>query len=231
MEDRDEQGSRIVFDRLADWNLDDFLEQLHAVRELGSIADIVRRVPGLDDLLREEGLEEDDVEAMLESAEAILEAMSPEERRRPELLAPDAGQDGAERRARVAWASGATVDDVEMLIAQWVQFLSARDHLRQIIEGQEAPQDAMQALWRELSPRRREATMAVPEAETFSFEERVDDVLRKIALTGLASLTSEERKFLDEASRKYRERRDGRDEEDEDDADGPAPDLGLDSLP
>lgn len=214
----------IVFDRLADWNLDDFLAQLHAVRELGSIADIVRRVPGLDELLREEEIEEDDIEAMLESAETILVAMAPEERQRPELLA---GPDGADRRSRVAWASGASVDDVETLVAQ---FLSARDHLRQIIEGSEAPTDAMEALRRELSPRRREATMAIPEAETFSFEERVDDVLRKIALTGLASLTAEEKALLDEASKFYRRRRDAQDGDDEEE-DGPAPDLGLDSLP
>lgn len=215
-----------MFDRLADWNLDDFLEQLHAVREMGSISDIVRRVPGLEELLREEDIDEDDIEAMLESAETILVAMAPEERRRPELLA---GPEGAERRSRVAWASGASVDDVETLVSQ---FLSARDHLRQIIEGSEAPLDAMEALRRELSPRRREASMAIPEAETFSFEERVDDVLRKIAQTGLASLTAEERSLLDEASRYYRRRRDGQDGGDEDeDEDGAAPDLGLDSLP
>jgi hypothetical protein len=213
-----------VFDRPDDWNLDDFLGQLHAVRELGSIADIVRRVPGLDELLREEDLEEEDVEAMLESAETILEAMTAEERRQPELLT---GDGGAARRTRVAEASGQSEDDVDTLVAQ---FLSAREHLRKIIEGQEAPQDAMEALWRELSPWRREGTMAIPEAETFSFEERVDDVLRKIAQNGLASLSSEERKFLDEASKRYRERRDGQDEDD-DDQDGPAPDLGLDSLP
>lgn len=214
-----------MFDRLADWNLDDFLAQLHAVRELGSIGDIVRRVPGLDDLLREEDIDEDDIEAMLESAETILVAMAPEERRQPELLS---GPDGAERRSRVAWASGASVDDVETLVSQ---FLSARDHLRQIIEGSEAPTDAMEALRRELSPRRREATMAIPEAETFSFEERVDDVLRKIALTGLASLTAEEKSLLDEASKFYRQRRDAQDGDDEDE-DGPSgPDLGLDSLP
>jgi hypothetical protein len=215
-----------VFDRLADWNLDDFLAQLHAVRELGSIAEIVRRVPGLTELLEAESIEEGDIEEMLESAETILVAMSPEERQHPELLS---GRGGAERRARVAFASGATVDDVETLVAQ---FLSARDHLRQIIEGSEAPRDAVEALWRELSPRRREGTMAladIPEAETFSFEERVDDVLRKIARTGLASLTAEEKTLLDEASRYYRGRREQ--DEDEDEVEGTAPDLGLDSLP
>lgn len=73
--------------------------------------------------------------------------------------------------------------------------------------------------------------MAIPEAETFSFEERVDDVLRKIALTGLASLTAEEKSLLDEASKFYRQRRDAQDGDDEDE-DGPSgPDLGLDSLP
>jgi hypothetical protein len=215
-----------VFDRLADWNLDDFLAQLHAVRALGSIAELVRRVPGLAELLRSEELEEGDVEEMLASAETILDAMSADERRRPELLT---GAAGAERRARVAWASGATIDDVETLVAQ---FLSARDHLRHIIEGTETSQDAMAALWRELSPRRREGTMAladIPEAETFSFEERVDDVLRKISRSGLASLTAEEKTLLDEASRFYKKRKDAAEEEDEDD--GPAPDLGLDSLP
>jgi hypothetical protein len=208
-----------VFDRQADWNLDDFLAQLHAVRELGSITELVRRVPGLDQLLEQESLDEDDIDAMLESAEAILEAMSIEQRRRPELLTEDDVR-------RVAFQSGSTVDDVEMLVAQ---FLSAKKHLRQIIDGSEAPQDAMEALWRELSPRRREGTMAIPEAETFSFEERVDDVLRKIARSGLASLSAEEKNLLAEASKFYRERRDAQGEDE--DEDGPAPDLGLDSLP
>lgn len=72
--------------------------------------------------------------------------------------------------------------------------------------------------------------MAIPEAETFSFEERVDDVLRKIALTGLTSLTAEEKHLLDRASKFYRKRRDGGGGDDEDD-EGQGPDLGLDPLP
>lgn len=204
-----------------DWNFDDLLEQIQQVKRMGSLAEVLGRIPGLSEVLSEE-----DIAETLESAETILGAMAPEERRRPELLV---GQPGADRRQRVAFQSGVSVDDVETLVTQ---FLAARSRLRDLAEGRPLPPSWIDSLMPrddglprgddEESEERDEEEQPVAEEpedeasddddeeEEEDLDEQVDEVLRKLARVGkgMAGLTKDERALLEQASKVYKQRRD-----------------------
>lgn len=198
-----------------DWNFDDLLEQIQQVKRMGSLAEVLGRIPGLSEVLSEE-----DIAETLESAETILGAMAPEERRRPELLV---GQPGADRRQRVAFQSGVSVDDVETLVTQ---FLAARSRLRDLAEGRPLPPSWIDSLMPrdstlgdggEESDEEEQPVAEEPDDEASDDEDeeeedlddQVDEVLRKLARVGkgMAGLTKDERALLEQASKVYRQRR------------------------
>lgn len=97
----------------ADFNLEDFLVQLRQFKKMGPLDHILGMIPGLGGLkkLREDfQFDERD----LVWTEAIINSMTPEERRHPEVI------DGSRRR-RIARGSGATVQDVNRLLKQFEQ--------------------------------------------------------------------------------------------------------------
>ncbi|MEW6448408.1 MAG: signal recognition particle protein [Bacillota bacterium] len=97
----------------ADFNLEDFVIQLRQFKKMGPLDHILGMIPGLGGLkkLREEfQFDERD----LVWTEAIINSMTPEERRHPEII------DGSRRR-RIARGSGSTVQDVNRLIKQFEQ--------------------------------------------------------------------------------------------------------------
>lgn len=99
--------------RSADFNLEDFLVQLRQFRKMGPLDHILSMLPGFNSMkrLREE-LQFDERELIW--AEAIINSMTPEERRHPEII------DGSRRR-RIARGCGLTVQDVNRLLKQFEQ--------------------------------------------------------------------------------------------------------------
>ncbi|MGO0122306.1 signal recognition particle protein [Desulfothermobacter acidiphilus] len=96
-----------------DFNLEDFLEQLRQFRKIGPLEQVLSLLPGFGGMKKLQGelqLEEKD----LVIVEAIINSMTPEERRRPEII------DGSRKR-RIARGSGATVQDVNRLLKQFEQ--------------------------------------------------------------------------------------------------------------
>ncbi len=112
----DESDMRRMQERVlaSDFNLQDFLDQLKSVRRLGSLADLLKMVPGFSSLLDRPDVDLSEGERMLRRSEAIINSMTLEERRRPSLL-------DASRRRRIARGSGTTVQDVNALITQFEQ--------------------------------------------------------------------------------------------------------------
>ncbi|RDV81151.1 signal recognition particle protein [Ammonifex thiophilus] len=96
-----------------DFNLEDFLEHLRQFRKMGPLDHILSLLPGFGGMkkLREE-LQFDEKELIW--AEAIINSMTPEERRHPEII------DGSRKR-RIARGSGTTVQDVNRLLKQFEQ--------------------------------------------------------------------------------------------------------------
>ena len=104
--------------RKNDFTLDDFLSQLRQVRKMGSMADLVKMIPGLSRALPKDiEIDERDTKRI----EAIICSMTMRERARPDIL-------NASRRRRIAIGSGTQVAEVNRLVKQ---FDSARQMMKQ----------------------------------------------------------------------------------------------------
>ena len=102
------------------FTLEDFVEQLAMVRKMGPIANVLGMLPGAAQN-RELLSQVNDKD--LDRAEAIVNSMTPEERRNPKIL-------NGSRRARIAAGSGVTVGEVSNLI---VRFLEGQKMMRQMM--------------------------------------------------------------------------------------------------
>jgi signal recognition particle subunit SRP54 len=100
------------------FTLDDFLVQLRGMKKMGSMKDVLKMIPGLGSQLP--AMDVDDGE--LVRMEAVIQSMTPKERRRPEQI------DGSRRR-RIAKGSGCDPQDVSGLVKSFVQM---RTMLKQI---------------------------------------------------------------------------------------------------
>jgi signal recognition particle subunit SRP54 len=108
--------------RRNEFGLDDFLEQLQAVRKMGPLSNLLGMIPGLGGAqLRNMRIDEREFDRL----QAIILSMTPEERRRPELIK-------GSRRLRIARGSGTNVQQVSQLIKQFAQM---RKVMRQIGRG------------------------------------------------------------------------------------------------
>jgi signal recognition particle subunit SRP54 len=92
------------------FTLDDFLGQLQQVKKMGPLQQVMGMLPGLPKELK--GVDVDDRE--LVRIEAIIQSMTMEERRRPELI-------NGSRRNRIAKGSGTNTNDVNNLLKQFKQ--------------------------------------------------------------------------------------------------------------
>ena len=92
------------------FTLDDFLEQLRALRKMGSISSIMEMVPGMASQVRD--LDEAVDERRIDRIEGIINSMTPSERLGPDVI------DGS-RRARIAAGSGTQVGEINELVKQF----------------------------------------------------------------------------------------------------------------
>ncbi len=95
------------------FTLEDFAEQLRQLRRMGPLEQLLDMVPFLRG--PRVGTEELDAETReLRRFEAIINSMTPEERRTPAII-------NGERRQRIARGSGTSVQDVNRLLKQYAQ--------------------------------------------------------------------------------------------------------------
>lgn len=109
----DEEEAKKAAEKLSEgsFGLDDFMQQLQQVRKLGSMKSLLGMIPGMAQ--HREALEQFD-EKEVDRTEAIINSMTPEERREPKII------DGS-RRARIAYGSGQTVSAVNGLLQRFEQ--------------------------------------------------------------------------------------------------------------
>jgi signal recognition particle subunit SRP54 len=93
-----------------EFTLDDFLGQFQAMKRMGPVKDILAMLPGSGSLLREVEVDDRD----LRRVEAIIQSMTPEERRSPKII-------GGSRKRRIASGSGTRPQDVNRLLKQFVE--------------------------------------------------------------------------------------------------------------
>ena len=102
--------------------LDDFLAQLKMIRKMGPLTSLLGMIPGLGGA-QLSNMKVDERE--LDRIQAIILSMTPEERRRPELIK-------GSRRLRIARGSGTSVQNVNRLVKQ---FGEMRKMMRQVGRG------------------------------------------------------------------------------------------------
>ena len=96
------------------FTLEDFRDQMRQVRKMGSLTDILGMIPGMGKAKQLKNFDVDEGE--LVRIEAIIDSMTPQERRQYNMI-------NGSRRARIAKGSGTTVQDVNRLLKNYTQVM------------------------------------------------------------------------------------------------------------
>jgi signal recognition particle subunit SRP54 len=105
-EDQKEQAAAKLLE--GGFTFDDFLEQMQAIKKMGSLSSLIGMIPGMPKELKGAKIGDDE----LKRVEAIIHSMTLEERRRPELI-------NGSRRLRIANGSGTSTGEVNRLVKQF----------------------------------------------------------------------------------------------------------------
>jgi len=98
--------------RANDFTLEDFRDQLKTIKKMGPLEQIMGMLPGMGNLKALAENKPDDKQ--IARVEAIINSMTPEERRKQHII-------NGSRRKRIAKGSGTSVEDVNRLLKQFVQ--------------------------------------------------------------------------------------------------------------
>ena len=120
--------------RTDSFTLEDFRAQLGHVQQMGPLEQLVGMIPGLKKLRGQGDLDPEVRE--LKRMGAIIDSMTPRERRHPALI------DGS-RRKRIASGSGTTVADVNRLLKQFTQTQKMMKQLMKLGRGGRLPRGMM----------------------------------------------------------------------------------------
>jgi signal recognition particle subunit SRP54 len=120
----DEQSAEAEAEKLlkGNFSLEDFLSQLRTLQKMGPLKDLVEKLPGVADMMPE-GASVDGGE--LKKIEAMILSMTPEERRRPEVI-------DTSRERRISQGSGTSQNDLRGLLDR---FGAMRKMMAQIGQG------------------------------------------------------------------------------------------------
>jgi signal recognition particle subunit SRP54 len=109
-EQYDEEQARKLSKKLKtnDFNFNDFLSQIHQIKKMGNIKDLMGMIPGVGKMMKDVDINDD----AFKGIEAIIGSMTPFERENPVKI------DGS-RRKRIAKGSGTTIEEVNRLLKQF----------------------------------------------------------------------------------------------------------------
>jgi signal recognition particle subunit SRP54 len=109
--DREQAEEMVRKLRRNEFNLEDFREQMTQIRKMGSLDQVLSMLPGMGAL---KGVDVDAGDREMRRSAAIIDSMTPTERREPAII-------NGSRRKRIARGSGTAVEDVNRLLKQFVQ--------------------------------------------------------------------------------------------------------------
>ena len=96
------------------FTLEDFRDQLRTIKKMGPIEQILGMLPGMGNLKEMAAARDQVDDRQLSRVEAIINSMTPQERRNHQLI-------NGQRRKRIAKGSGTSVEEVNRLLKQFVQ--------------------------------------------------------------------------------------------------------------
>lgn len=106
----DEEQARKIQKKIAKntFDFNDFLSQLHQIKKMGNIKDLVGMIPGMGKMMKDVDINDQSFKGI----EAIIYAMTPQERENPVLI-------NGSRKNRIAKGSGTNIQEVNKLIKQF----------------------------------------------------------------------------------------------------------------
>jgi signal recognition particle subunit SRP54 len=117
-----------------EFDLEDFLDQLQQLKKMGPISQLLDMIPGMGKLTQD--LTPDVTDQQMKAIEAIINSMTPQERRSPRII-------NASRKRRIARGSGTTVMEVNDLLSQFRQM---QRMMKQLTGGKRRGRGGMQGL-------------------------------------------------------------------------------------
>jgi len=112
--------------RTASFTLDDFLEQLGQVRNMGPLDELISMLPGANKIKGLKNIQVD--EKQISHVEAIIRSMTKEEKLHPEII-------NASRRKRIAKGSGTSVQEVNRLLKQFDEMKKLMKQMTNMTKG------------------------------------------------------------------------------------------------
>jgi signal recognition particle subunit SRP54 len=128
--------------RSNDFTLEDFRDQLKTIKKMGPLEQIIGMLPGMGNMKALAENKPD--EGQIARVEAIINSMTPDERRRQHII-------NGSRRKRIAKGSGTSVEEVNRLLKQFVQMqkmLKSLGGMAGLSGGKKGRRQAMQMLRR-----------------------------------------------------------------------------------
>ncbi|GMG78530.1 signal recognition particle protein [Bacillus safensis] len=112
--------------RTMSFTLDDFLEQLGQVRNMGPLDELIQMMPGAGKMKGLKNVQVD--EKQLNHIEAIIKSMTTKEKEQPEVI-------NANRRKRIAKGSGTSVQEVNRLLKQFDEMKKMMKQMTNMSKG------------------------------------------------------------------------------------------------
>jgi len=109
--DREQAEALALKLRRSEFSLEDFRDQLRQIRKMGPLESVLALLPGAGAL---KGVDTEAGERELRRFSAIIDSMTPRERREPAIV-------NGSRRKRIARGSGTSVEEVNRLLKQFAQ--------------------------------------------------------------------------------------------------------------
>ena len=106
----DEKAARELNKKIAkdQFGFDDFLEQIGQIKKMGNMKDLMGMIPGVGKAIKNIDIPDDAFKGIV----AIIQSMTPEERKTPTII-------NGSRRARLARGSGRSIEEVNKLMKQF----------------------------------------------------------------------------------------------------------------
>ena len=108
----DEKEARRIQKKIAKntFGFDDFLKQIHQIKKMGNMKDLVGMIPGAGKMMKDVDVDDDSFKYI----EAMIYSMTPKERSNPSLI-------NKSRKERIGKGSGTSIQQINQLLKQFSQ--------------------------------------------------------------------------------------------------------------
>ena len=137
-EQYDEKEAQKLSKKIArnEFDFDDFMSQIKQIKKMGNFKDLASMIPGMGKALKNMDMDDD----AFKGIEAIIQSMTPEERKNPKLM-------NGSRRKRIAEGSGNDIQEVNRLIKQ---FTETRKMMKKMKNGGKGMKNMMQNMQQQM---------------------------------------------------------------------------------